>query len=118
MEVSSYELEVRALASNQVNTGVFLPNTKVSLPPDTYSFDVHINDLNQWYCICCGARFSYAYHNGKNSAEHTSPDTYSFDVHINDLNYEFQYSIKEGETNRSVQNRLAKLIRIINGKTV
>ncbi len=68
--VPSYEIEVRALASNQVNTGSFLPNTKVGLPPDTYSFDVHINDLN----------------------------------------YEFQYSIKEGESNRSIQNRLAKLI--------
>lgn len=69
-EIPSYEIEVRSLASNQVNTGVFLPNTKVQMPPDTYSFDVHINDLN----------------------------------------YEFQYGIKEGETNRSVQNRLAKLI--------
>lgn len=69
-EAPSYEIEVRALASNQVNTGTFLPNTKAQLPPDTYSFDVHINDLN----------------------------------------YEFQYNIKEGETNKAVQERLAKLV--------
>ncbi len=68
--IPSYDIEVQALASNQVNTGTFLPNTKVQLPPDTYSFDVHINDLN----------------------------------------YEFQYSIKEGETHRSIQERLAKLV--------
>lgn len=69
-EVPSYEIEVHSLASNQVNTGTFLPNTKTQLKPDTYSFDVHINDLN----------------------------------------YEFQYNIKEGETNKSIQDRLAKLI--------
>ncbi len=69
-EVPAYEIEVHSLASNQVNTGTFLPNTKTKLKPDTYSFDVHINDLN----------------------------------------YEFQYSIKEGETNKSIQDRLAKLI--------
>lgn len=70
IEAPFYEIEVRSLASNQVNTGAFLPNTKSQLPPDTYSFDVHINDLN----------------------------------------YEFQYNIKEGETNKDIQNRLAKLI--------
>lgn len=37
-------------------------------------------------------------------------DIYSFDVAINDMNYEFQFSIKEGETNREVQERLARLI--------
>lgn len=37
-------------------------------------------------------------------------DTYSFDVTINDLSYEFQYTIREGETNREIQERLAKLI--------
>ncbi|MBD5532398.1 MAG: flagellar filament capping protein FliD [Lachnospiraceae bacterium] len=38
------------------------------------------------------------------------PDTYSFDVGINSLNYEFQFLINEGDTNRSVQERLARLI--------
>ena len=37
-------------------------------------------------------------------------DTYSFDVAINDMNYEFQFSIGESETNRDVQERLARLI--------
>ena len=36
--------------------------------------------------------------------------TYSFDVGINGMNYEFQFSITEGETNRDVQERLARLI--------
>jgi Flagellar capping protein len=69
-EIPSYEVEVHSLASGQVNTGAFLPNAKT----------------------------------------HLSPDTYSFDIHINDLNYEFQYNVKEGESNRSIQDRLAKLI--------
>lgn len=37
-------------------------------------------------------------------------DTYSFDIAINDMNYEFQFSIGEAETNREVQERLARLI--------
>lgn len=69
-EIPSYNIEVRSLASSQVNIGAYLPNTKVKLEPATYSFDVNINDLN----------------------------------------YEFQYNIKENETNRDVHNRLAKLI--------
>lgn len=39
-----------------------------------------------------------------------APDAYSFDITINDLSYEFQYSIHDGETNREVQERLARLI--------
>ncbi|MBQ7358963.1 MAG: flagellar filament capping protein FliD [Lachnospiraceae bacterium] len=38
------------------------------------------------------------------------PDTYSFDVSISGLNYEFQFSIKEGETHKEVQERLVRLI--------
>ncbi len=41
-------------------------------------------------------------------------DTYSFDVAISGLNYEFQFNIKEGDTNEVIQNRLAKLIRNAN----
>ncbi|MBR6770313.1 MAG: flagellar filament capping protein FliD [Lachnospiraceae bacterium] len=66
----SYEIEVRSLATGQVNIGAYLPNVRISLPTDTYSFDVNINDLN----------------------------------------YEFQYNIREGETNKDIQQRLAKLI--------
>ncbi|MBD5396470.1 MAG: hypothetical protein HDR23_01055 [Lachnospiraceae bacterium] len=37
-------------------------------------------------------------------------DTYSFDVTINDLGYEFQYHVREDETNKEVQHRLARLL--------
>ena len=37
-------------------------------------------------------------------------DTYSFDVGINDLKYEFQFNIKETDTNIEVEERLARLI--------
>lgn len=37
-------------------------------------------------------------------------DTYSFDISINDMNYEFQFSVGEDETNRSVQERLVRLV--------
>ncbi len=40
------ELEVRSLASPQENLGLFLPDERSSLPPDTYSFDLGINDMN------------------------------------------------------------------------
>lgn len=38
------------------------------------------------------------------------PDAYSFDISINGLSYEFQFNIKGNETNRDVQERLARLI--------
>lgn len=69
-ETPSYDIEVRSLASGQINMGTFLPNTKTRLPADTYSFDVSIRDLN----------------------------------------YEFQYTVHEGETNKEIHKRLAKLI--------
>lgn len=40
------ELSVLSLAASQENLGLFLPDEKVSLAPDTYSFDVGINDMN------------------------------------------------------------------------
>ena len=43
----SYEVEVKHLASPQVNLGNFLPGDEpVALAPDTYSFDVGIDDLS------------------------------------------------------------------------
>ncbi len=42
----NYSLEIDTLASHQENMGKFLPEGTVSLPPDTYSFDVQINDMN------------------------------------------------------------------------
>lgn len=37
-------------------------------------------------------------------------DTYSFDVSIKGLNYEFQYNVTEGDTNKSLQEKLSRLI--------
>lgn len=39
-----------------------------------------------------------------------TPGTYSFDIGINGINYEFQFNIKDNETNRNVQDRLVRLI--------
>lgn len=67
----SYDIEVDRLATPQINMGKFLPaDEPVALQPDTYSFDVRIEDLN----------------------------------------YEFQFSIRSTDTNRTVQSRLARLI--------
>lgn len=65
-----FSIEIENLASGQENMGLFLPEGNVSLPADTYSFEISINDMN----------------------------------------YEFQFSIGEEETNRDVQDRLARLI--------
>jgi flagellar hook-associated protein 2 len=46
-DVPSYEVEVKQLASPQVNVGKYLPGDEaVTLTPDTYSFDVAVDDLN------------------------------------------------------------------------
>lgn len=67
----TFNIEVTSLASNQENLGYALPsNEPVSMPSDTYSFDITINDLS----------------------------------------YEFQFNIRESETNRNVQDKLARLI--------
>lgn len=41
-----FEITVNALATPQENMGSYLPDEPIALPPDTYSFDVAINDLN------------------------------------------------------------------------
>ncbi|MCR5418335.1 MAG: flagellar filament capping protein FliD [Lachnospiraceae bacterium] len=38
------------------------------------------------------------------------PSAYSFDLSINDIGYEFQFQIREEDTNRDIQDRLARLI--------
>lgn len=68
--VPAFDLEVLSLASPQVNTGRFLSASGMNLPPDNYSFDISISDLN----------------------------------------YEFQFNINSGDTNKDVQERLARLI--------
>ncbi|MDE6902281.1 MAG: flagellar capping protein [Lachnospiraceae bacterium] len=46
-DAPSYDIEVDRLATPQVNMGKFLPaDEPVALAPDTYSFDVRIEDLN------------------------------------------------------------------------
>ena len=39
-----------------------------------------------------------------------SPGTYSFDIHSRDMDYEFQFNINEDDTNKSVQEKLSRLI--------
>lgn len=69
--VPTLEIEVQSLATTQVNLGNFLENdAPIALPPDTYSFDIGINEMN----------------------------------------YEFQFTIRPGETNRSILERLSRLI--------
>lgn len=44
-EQDSYEVEVRKLASSQINVGYSLPNQEKSLKPGAYSFDVNYNNV-------------------------------------------------------------------------
>ena len=70
-EPPTIDMEVTSLASGQENLGYALSsNERVSLPEDTYSFDVSINDLS----------------------------------------YEFQFSVRGGDTNKDVLERLSRLI--------
>lgn len=43
-----------------------------------------------------------------------SSGNYSFDIAINDLNYEFQFTVRDSDTNRSLQARLERLINRAN----
>ncbi len=71
VDVPPIEMEVQSLASTQVNLGNFLKeDSPIGLPPDAYSFDININDMN----------------------------------------YEFQFTIRPGDSNRSIQERLGRLI--------
>ena len=53
-QIPSLELEIRSLASSQENLGLFLPEAKVGLVPDTYSFDVSINEMNYEFQFAVG----------------------------------------------------------------
>lgn len=53
-DTPSFSMEVQDLAVSQENMGNFLPAGKVSLPPDTYSFDVSINDMNYEFQFTLG----------------------------------------------------------------
>lgn len=45
-EIPSFEVEVRSLASPQVNFGSFLSSDNMQLPAGTYSFDINIHNTN------------------------------------------------------------------------
>ncbi|MDE6699879.1 MAG: flagellar capping protein [Acetatifactor sp.] len=53
-ETLEYNLEVRSLASPQENMGLFMENEDVQLPPDTYSFDISVNDMNYEFQFAIG----------------------------------------------------------------
>ncbi|MDO4304351.1 MAG: flagellar capping protein [Bacillota bacterium] len=60
--IPSFNIEVTALASNQVNLGAFLPSDeKITLSPDAYSFDITINDLSY--------EFQYNIHEGETNRD-------------------------------------------------
>ena len=53
-DVTDLELEVHSLADSQENLGLFLPDAKVGLPSDTYSFDLGINNMNYEFQFTVG----------------------------------------------------------------
>ncbi|MCM1190387.1 MAG: hypothetical protein NC541_13970 [bacterium] len=53
-DIPAVELEIHSLASPQENLGIFLPAGKVALAPDTYSFDVSVNDMNYEFQFTVG----------------------------------------------------------------
>lgn len=69
-EAPEFNIFVSKLATGQVNEGKMIPSDELSLPEDTYSFDIGIGGLN----------------------------------------YEFQYNVSKGDTNRVLQDKLARLI--------
>ncbi|MCR5649964.1 MAG: flagellar capping protein [Lachnospiraceae bacterium] len=69
-DVPSFEISVKQLASSQVNLGRFIPEGGMDLVPDTYSFDIEINDTD----------------------------------------YEFQFNVEAADTNKDMQEKLARLI--------
>lgn len=53
-DTPAFQLEVHSLATSQENLGLFLPNNKMSLDADTYSFDIGINDMNYEFQFSVG----------------------------------------------------------------
>ena len=54
-DIPSFEIEIENLATGQTNLGDYLPsNSKVFLRPKTYSFDLHINDMNYEFQFSIG----------------------------------------------------------------
>lgn len=53
-DIPHLQVEVKSLASSQENMGYFLPNSKIALAPDNYSFDIGINDMNYEFQFTIG----------------------------------------------------------------
>ena len=53
-DIPDLQIEVKSLATSQENMGYFLPNGKVALTPDNYSFDIGINDMNYEFQFTIG----------------------------------------------------------------
>ena len=68
--MNDFEIEVRQLATPQINTGNFLPN----------------------------------------SGRDIAVGSYSFDLNTPSASYEFQYNVNEGETNKDILDKLARLV--------
>ena len=45
-EAPSFDIEVKNLATGQENVGNYIPDSDMALEPDTYSFDIHVNDTD------------------------------------------------------------------------
>ena len=69
-EIPEFDIDVESLATQQKNTGNYLPQDTAALKSGAYSFNVRVNDLS----------------------------------------YEFQYSVRNGDTNQDIQERLERLI--------
>ncbi len=53
-ELPHFKMDVQSLASSQENLGLFLPEGTVTLPADTYSFDISVNDMNYEFQFAIG----------------------------------------------------------------
>lgn len=86
-------------SDNNILTAKYIGNASSSNVP-SYEIEVHALAQPQ-------TNLGYFLPSEKHSMEN---GTYSFDLAINDLNYEFQYNVSDTDTNKEVQERLARLV--------
>lgn len=54
-DIPDFRLDIHSLAASQENLGLFLPNnSRATLAPDMYSFDIGINDMNYEFQFSVG----------------------------------------------------------------
>lgn len=70
---------------------------------ETLEFEIEVKNLAK-------PQYNVGSYLPANDAVSLSPNVYSFDVRVNDLSYEFQFNVKEEDTNLSLQKRLANLV--------